>query len=145
MKQHLHFILAVLVLFSLAACNKPEAGQAKAPAVSPCEGINQLTEAEKTAGWVLLFDGKTLNGWHAFNAKPTQSWIIEDCAMKTAGTEGNYGSDKRADMVTDREYENFEIAIDWKTTKGGNSGLMYGVVEDAKYDAPWKKIGRAHV
>ncbi len=138
MKMHWLYILAVFVLFSLAACGKPEAEQAKAPAVSPCEGINQLTEAEKAAGWELLFDGKTLNGWHAYNGKPTQSWIIEDCAMKTAGTEGNYGSDKRADMVTDREYENFEITIDWKATKGGNSGLMYGVVEDPKYDAPWK-------
>jgi hypothetical protein len=44
----------------------------------------------------------------------------------------------RADLTTDKEYENFEISIDWKTSKGGNSGLMYGVVEDRKYDAAWK-------
>jgi len=103
-----------------------------------CEGVNVLTPAEKTAGWQLLFDGKTTGGWHGYNGKATPAWSIDDCALKTAGTEGNYGSDKRADLVTDREFTNFEISIDWKATKGGNSGLMYGVVEDKKYDAAWK-------
>jgi len=54
------------------------------------------------------------------------------------GHRGNYGSDRRADLATDREFTNFEISVDWKTSKGGNSGLMYGVVEDRKYDAAWK-------
>ena len=103
-----------------------------------CEGVNVLTPAEKAAGWQLLFDGKTTGGWHGYNGKATPAWSIDDCALKTAGTEGNYGSDKRADLVTDREFTNFEISIDWKATKGGNSGLMYGVVEDKKYDAAWK-------
>lgn len=104
----------------------------------PCDGVNVLTPAEKAAGWELLFDGKTMKGWHGYNGKAVPAWSIDDCALKTAGTEGNYGSDMRADVVTDREFTNFELTIDWKATKGGNSGLMYGVVEDKKYDAPWK-------
>lgn len=104
---------------------------------SPCATVNVLSDAEKGAGWELLFDGKTTNGWHGYNGQSIKAWTIEDCALKTVGTEGNYGSDKRADLVTDKQYENFEFSIDWKATKGGNSGFMYAIVEDAKYEAPW--------
>jgi len=54
------------------------------------------------------------------------------------GTEGNYGGDTRADLVTEGEYTNFEFSIDWKATEGGNSGIMYGVIEDERYDAAWQ-------
>ena len=108
-----------------------------APAAAPCEGMNVLTDAEKAAGWELLFDGRSLQGWHGYNGQGTKFWKVEGCALESVGTEGNYGSDLRADLVTDRKYESFEISIDWKTSKGGNSGLMYGVVEDPKYKAAW--------
>jgi hypothetical protein len=114
------------------------AGAATAHAASSCEGANSLTPAEKAAGWELLFDGKTMSGWHGYNGQSLKAWTIEDCALKTVGTEGNYGSDLRADLATDREFTDFEISLEWKATKGGNSGLMYGVVEDRKYDAAWK-------
>jgi hypothetical protein len=103
-----------------------------------CEGVNALAPAEKAAGWKLLFDGKSMKGWHGYNGQSLQAWTIEDCALKTVGTEGNYGSDLRADLATDQEFTNFEVSLDWKATKGGNSGLMYGVVEGKKYDAAWK-------
>jgi len=103
-----------------------------------CNKDNNLSLQEKAAGWTLLFDGKTFNGWHGYNGQSTKSWSIEkDCTLKSVGTEGNYGSDLRADLVTDQQYENFELNIDWKTSKGGNSGVMYGVVEDPKYKAAW--------
>jgi hypothetical protein len=114
------------------------AGPLPAGTPSACEGQNVLTDAEKAAGWDLLFDGKDMNGWHGYNGQTTGSWTVDDCALKTVGTEGNYGSDKRADLVTDASYTNFELSLEWKATKGGNSGVMYGVVEDPKYDAPWK-------
>jgi len=108
------------------------------PPADPCAGVNTLTAEEKAAGWELLFDGTSMSGWHGYNGQSLQAWTIEGCALKTVGTEGNYGSDLRADLATDREFTDFEISLDWKTTKGGNSGLMYGVVEDRKYDAAWK-------
>ena len=113
-------------------------GGAAAVPAAPCEGVNALTPVEKAAGWELLFDGKSTSGWHGYNGQSPKAWTVEGCALKTLGTEGNYGSDKRADLVTDREFTNFEITIDWKASKGGNSGIMYGVVEDEKYDAAWK-------
>ncbi len=129
-------ILCFLVLPGLVACSKTESPTQQV-ATDPCAGVNVLTQAEVAEGWQLLFDGKSTGGWHGYNGQSTGSWAIDDCSLKTVGTEGNYGSDLRADLVTDKEYENFEISIDWKATKGGNSGLMYDVVEDPKYKAAW--------
>ena len=100
--------------------------------------MNVLTPSEKADGWTLLFDGSTKAGWHGYNKQDLAAWTIEDCALKTVGVTSNYGSDKRADLVTDREFTNFDLRFEWKASKGGNSGVMYGVVEDPKYDAAWK-------
>jgi hypothetical protein len=113
------------------------AGPAAAEVAPACSGVNALTEKEKAAGFELLFDGRSLTGWHGYNGRGTESWTVEDCALKSTGTKGNYGSDLRPDLVTDREYKNFELSFDWKASKGGNSGLMYGVVEDPRYKAAW--------
>ena len=94
-------------------------------------------EAEQAEGWRELFDGESLSGWHGYNGASLASWMIEDGAIKSVGTEGNYGSDMRADLVTDDEFTNFELSIDWKATEGGNSGLMYGVIEDDQYQSAW--------
>jgi Domain of Unknown Function (DUF1080) len=102
-----------------------------------CADVNVLTPVERSAGWQLLFDGRSTAGWHGYNKQDTKAWVIDDCSLKTSGTEGNYGSDKRADLVTDREFTNFELSVDWKATKGGNSGIIYGVIEDPKYQAAW--------
>ena len=115
----------------------PLATASAAPAAS-CSTVNVLTPAEKAAGWQLLFDGTSLAGWHGFNNQSIKAWSIDDCSLKTAGTEGNYGSDTRPDIVTDKEFTNFELSLEWKASKGGNSGVMYGVIEDPKYDAPWR-------
>jgi hypothetical protein len=113
------------------------AGSAAAQPAS-CQGQNVLTAAEASLGWVALFDGATLKGWHGYNGRAIPAWSVADCALHSAGTEGNYGSDLRADLVTDEAFTNFELSIDWKASKGGNSGLLYAVVEDKKYKAAWE-------
>lgn len=93
-------------------------------------------QPESESQWISLFDGKTLNGWHGFNKTgEVKNWTIEDSALVCLGAaEGDTGGD----IVSDREFENFELTWDWKITKGGNSGVMYHVVEDAKYKAPYE-------
>jgi len=81
-----------------------------------------------------------MGGWHGYNGRTSRRGRSRTGALKTVGTEGNYGSDLRADLATDREFTNFEISVDWKATRGGNSGLMYGVVEDKKYDARGRRV-----
>ena len=130
--------LALGALACSLACKPGERKAAELVAVSPCEGMNAITDTERAAGWELLFDGKGKSGWHGYNGQGTEFWAVDGCALKSVGTEGNYGSDKRADLVTDAEYTNFELTLDWKASKGGNSGVMYGVKEDPKYDVAWK-------
>ena len=128
-------LITCVLLPASAGAQAASATSAQGPT---CAAVNVLTPAEKAAGWQVLFDGTGMTGWHGYNKQATGSWAIEDCSLKTLGTAGNYGSDKRADLVTDREFTNFELTLDWKATKGGNSGVIYGVVEDLKYDAAWK-------
>jgi hypothetical protein len=91
---------------------------------------NVLTAAEKKAGWQLLFDGKTLNGWRMYQDKPADCWGVKDGEIYCKGSETDK-SDLRADLVTKDMYENYELSVDWKIAPAGNSGIMYHVTEDA--------------
>ncbi|MDB5206558.1 MAG: hypothetical protein JWR72_1633 [Flavisolibacter sp.] len=86
--------------------------------------------------WISLFDGKTLAGWHGYNkAGEIKNWTIEEASLVCLGAaKGDTGGD----IVSASEYENFELKWEWKITKEGNSGVMYHVVEDPKYKAPYE-------
>lgn len=90
---------------------------------------NTLTSAEKKAGWQLLFDGKSLNGWRSYQNKATDSWSVNKGTFYCKGSTSDK-SDKRADMITDKVYENFDLSIDWKISPKGNSGILYMVTEE---------------
>ena len=95
---------------------------------------NTLTPQEKADGWVLLFDGETLKGWKDYNdSKLTVPWHVVDGCIQAKGT----GSDATGYIVTDKEYENFELSWDWKLSKGGNSGMLYHVVENPLFKVPY--------
>ncbi|GAC1597079.1 MAG: DUF1080 domain-containing protein [Hymenobacter sp.] len=74
----------------------------------------------------LLFDGKTTHGWHTY-LKPTAepAWGVVDGALQL-----DPKAPGRGDLVTDAEFENFELALEWKISPGGNSGIIFGVHED---------------
>lgn len=84
-----------------------------------------------------LFDGKTLNGWHGYNKKgePVKNWMVKDGAMFCLGAAKDAHG---GDIVTDGEFENFELSWEWKVDKGSNSGVMYHVVESPKHNAPYE-------
>jgi hypothetical protein len=90
---------------------------------------NTLTDEEKAAGWKLLFDGKSTEGWR--NYKKTEvgpGWKIEDGALvRAAGGAG--------DIVTKDKFAAFELKLEYKISPGGNSGLMFRVTEEG--GAPW--------
>ena len=90
---------------------------------------NTLTTAEKKAGWKLLFDGKTLDGWRMFKNKPADCWDVKNGELYCKGSKSDK-SDLRADIITIGEYDNFELSIEWKIAPKGNSGIMYHVNED---------------
>jgi hypothetical protein len=95
---------------------------------------NSLTRKEAKEGWVLLFDGKTTNGWKNFNEDHISGWDVEDGCLVGQGKGGDIGGD----IVSTGEYENFILKWDWKLGPHGNSGVMYHVVEGEKYKAPYE-------
>jgi len=88
--------------------------------------LNRLTDAEKAAGWKLLFDGTTTAGWRNFGKQTISAgWQVLDgelCRVdKTAG-----------DIITTGEFDNFVLELDYKVPPHANSGIMFRVSEDEK-------------
>lgn len=96
------------------------------------QDVNKLSSKEKKDGWVLLFNGKDFTGWRQVNATGmAKNWIIEENAMKVFTAEGKQpGQGSSGDIIyADKKFKNFELSIDWKTSKMGNSGIFYYVRE----------------
>jgi hypothetical protein len=90
---------------------------------------NALTDRERDEGWVLLFNGRNLDGWHIYKGKTSNSWVVEEGVLHCLGSEKDK-SDKRADLTSDDKYENFEFVTEWKLAPKGNSGIIYLASED---------------
>lgn len=95
---------------------------------------NTLSEEERKAGWKLLFDGRTTSGWRGFKSEgmPPGWKVIEGALVRVSGGAGGKGAGGGDDLVTADEYENFELALEWKVVSGGNSGILYRVKEDVE-------------
>lgn len=100
---------------------------------------NALTAAEKAAGWQLLFDGQSLSGWHIYNKQGTSpAWkAVNGSIMYDPTATNSDGTRAGGDLLTDAEFENYELRMEWKIGPCGNSGILFNVVEDKKYDYPW--------
>jgi len=81
---------------------------------------NTLTPEESSAGWKLLFDGHSLNGWRGFKEiKPGAGWRVDGDALTVSG--------KAGDLLTAQEYGDFELSFEWKVSIAANSGVLYRV------------------
>ena len=110
-------LLAVAIMMN--SCK----AQSQPPQSTVTAGLNTLTSEEKAAGWRLLFDGESTAGWRNYG-KPTISdgWKVQDGALTRVGAGG--------DIITNDEFGNFELSIDWKIEPGGNSGIFYRASEE---------------
>jgi hypothetical protein len=128
---------AALVFLSVPAAvtAQPPSPPLARPQSDAATGMpNTLTAAERSAGWRLLFDGRTFAGWHGlgFPNVPAGLWVVEDGAIKhIANGKGPVQADGQPltgmDLVSDRGYQDFRLAWEWKISEAGNSGLKYNV------------------
>ena len=97
---------------------------------------NQLTYDEEKEGWKLLFDGKTLNNWHLYNNPDNTSsaWKAENGAIIYSADSANV---EHEDLVTNEDFENFDLRFDWKISEEGNSGVFINVVERKDIPTAW--------
>lgn len=116
---------------------------------------NTLSDEEKSAGWKLLFDGESTKGWHTYNKPGTigAKWVARDGALVFEGRDrfeffvsgrkieiGDVDkiADGGEDIVSDDTFEDFELHLEWKISKGGNNGIFYMIKESEAYDEVWK-------
>lgn len=95
---------------------------------------NTLTKQEIEDGWELLFDGKTTNNWKTFNGGAVTGWKIINGELHNSGVGADYGGD----IITKKQYTNFELYLEWKVAPESNSGVFYHVQEgltDAIYES----------
>lgn len=119
-KKMLSVILSVAVL---ASCGSGETTK------------SETQEEPQNDGWVSLFDGQTTNGWHTYlRDTVTAAWTAVDGELRfNPEVERN----QRGDIVTDGEYENYELELEWKIASGGNSGIIFSVHEAPEYNATY--------
>ena len=89
-----------------------------------------LRKRRRLDGFVLLFDGKTTDGWRGFQKdNAPERWIVEDGTLhfspKAEGTRG--------DIVIDKKFSDFHLKLEWKIAEAGNSGILYLGSEDPQY------------
>lgn len=89
---------------------------------------NTLSKKEAAQGWKLLFNGKTTAGWHSTHGPdfPSSGWDVKDGMLNVTEHSGEEGGNA-GDIITDRKYSNFELSVDFRITRGANSGIKYFV------------------
>lgn len=101
--------------------------------------INQqesATSQPSGKGWKKLFDGKTKKGWHIYrNEGDGSSWQVENGMLVFVPIKAKADALRPGgDIVTDNEYENYHLSLEWKISEGGNSGIIFGVKEEEQYE-----------
>jgi hypothetical protein len=145
--RHSLAALALLVAgaTALAGCHgasTPETGLGARNDVA-IDGANQISAAERAAGWRPLFDGRTLAGWRGLGYQeiPAAHWtvdrgMIKKIASGTVAVQADGQPVGGGDLMTVDTFGDFELAWDWKVTPGANSGVKYNVSEELSTAMP---------
>ncbi|HUV03890.1 MAG TPA: DUF1080 domain-containing protein [Armatimonadota bacterium] len=82
--------------------------------------LNTLTPAEKAAGWRLLFDGKTLNGWKV-TGNP-EGWAVQDGVIANLAEAGHM-------LISEEEFGDFILSVEYKLEERTNSGIFFRIAD----------------
>jgi hypothetical protein len=117
--------LFLLATFLYISCSFSQGNTMNTP-------VNTLSTKEKSGGWQLLFDGKTTNGWHTYGMPAAgKAWSVKEGTLYLdAEAKKNLAKGEGGDLVTNEEYDNFDLKLDWKIGPKGNSGVIFYIHED---------------
>ena len=131
----IYCVLVISVLLFPSCGNKTDLASKLWAEIELSAVPNTLTAKEQQAGWKLLFDGKTTAGWHGYNMQGIPDvWAIADGCIVVNGE----GGSEEQDVITDAVYRNFAFTVEYKLSKGSNSGIIFQVKEDEKYKFPYE-------
>ena len=132
-------VFAALLLVGQTACGT---GVSSTPvSVDTLPTPNKLTKQERQEGWELMFDGLTTRGWHKYGGKVVgTAWRVADGSLYLDTTQKeNWQIKGGGDIMSDEQYSDFHLKLEWKIAKNGNSGIMFYAQEDTtKYRWPWE-------
>lgn len=124
--------LALACTCFAAACSQPRQAASGSPAPAPVAATQAATDppepdhasAADETGFAPLFDGRSLAGWHLYRkaGEPIVGWEAADGAIVRTAPGG--------DLISDRQYGDFDLRFEWKISPGGNSGVFYRATED---------------
>lgn len=135
MEKIIFSFLGIILVLMYACTDKSKSALKLYSEIDQTASLNTLTDKEKKAGWQLLFDGKTFNGWHGYNMQGIPNvWTIEDGSF----TMNSVGGNEEQDIITDKVYKSFALTVEYKLSKGSNSGVIYHAKEDTKYVFPYE-------
>ena len=137
MKHVVYTLGCAALALSLTACggkkqNTEAEAETKTPAVPEYALMDKaqvnLDEFQKDAdGYITLFDGKTMKGWRGYGRDTVPGrWVVEDGCIKFNGSGGGEAQvNDGGDLIFAHKFKNFELELEWKISKGGNSGILY--------------------
>lgn len=127
-------LFAFCTLMALACKDKAEKAQSQSKAAPVA-----MEKTEKKADeWTVLFDGTSFDGWKEYlKDGVSENWKIEDGAMVFYPPQ-NREKGEIFDLVTEKEYTDFVLSLEWKISEGGNSGVFWGVNEEAGLGKPYE-------
>lgn len=140
LRRHI-FVLAMVgsMGFVLMGCGgeSPETtGDASAEMDTASAEPNTLTQAERDNGWMLLFDGESMDQWTGLGRDqiPEGHWVVEDGTIRKIQSGDVPAAEdgqplEGGDIMTKETFRDFEFAFEWRITEAGNSGVKYNVSE----------------
>lgn len=94
---------------------------------------NELSAEEKKAGWKLLFDGKTMNGWRTYADRKPGGWeVLPDGTLHAITRKDLPAGVAGSELITEKKFNDFELTWEWKLPEAGNNGVKYFVTEERK-------------
>lgn len=95
-------------------------------------------DAADDKGWINLFNGSNTTGWHVYGKSAAgKAWKAEKGVLHLDPAVKKASPNEGGDLVTDEEYENFHLKLEWKIAPKGNSGIIFFINESSTYQYPW--------